>query len=182
MRQVKARTAVLLVRREFLPVARHCQVASCRRGYAFPFCKKEGWASMRAMIPNEPTSSDIDELLSFLPDFSSPGFRPALDDTLGSSDASGGLVTLGPEYVPVVIQFIEVAARDCWRDPDYLSKVVGTRVIDPNFVMSASLHEIKSILTWCARTEKFCEGHWGEMITAGIISNVLVRLKVLRSQ
>jgi hypothetical protein len=42
--------------------------------------------------------------------------------------------------------------------------------------------EIKTMLTFCLRGERFADGHWGEMIEAGHIRRLLERLLVIRSE
>ena len=45
---------------------------------------------------------------------------------------------------------------------------------------SASLAQIKTMLTFCVRGERFCDGHWGAMVSEGRIGAILHRLSKLR--
>jgi hypothetical protein len=47
-------------------------------------------------------------------------------------------------------------------------------------IASASLSEIRTMLTFCVRGERFCDGHWGAMIRQGRIAAILNRLEQLR--
>jgi hypothetical protein len=38
------------------------------------------------------------------------------------------------------------------------------------------------MLTFCVRGERFCDGHWAEMVKAGRIGAILRRLEQLRSK
>ena len=53
---------------------------------------------------------------------------------------------------------------------------------DEGRVKTASLSEIKSMLTFCVRGERFSDGHWGEMIEKGYIRRVLERLNEIKSE
>jgi hypothetical protein len=50
---------------------------------------------------------------------------------------------------------------------------------DADITKNSSLDQVKTMLTYCVRGERFCDGHWGEMIESGIIRNLLERLKEL---
>ncbi len=51
---------------------------------------------------------------------------------------------------------------------------------DQALVRRASISEIKTILTYCVRGERFSEGHWGAMIELGHVLRLLERLAELR--
>lgn len=91
-------------------------------------------------------------------------------------------MTPWPEYDPTVKEFFEMAGRECWADYEYASKDAGSTIVQPAKVATASLHEIKTMLTWCVRGERFSEGHWESVIEDGLLRRVLLRLKELRSQ
>ena len=50
---------------------------------------------------------------------------------------------------------------------------------DEEFVRSASLSQVKTMLTYCLRGERFADGHWGDMIERGYIRNILERIDQL---
>jgi len=47
---------------------------------------------------------------------------------------------------------------------------------DENFIKTADLSQIKTMLTFCVRGEKFRDGHWAAMIERGHIRRLLERL------
>jgi hypothetical protein len=50
---------------------------------------------------------------------------------------------------------------------------------DDKVIASADLSRIKIMLTFIVRGERFCDGHWGEMIRNGYVRILLERLKEL---
>ena len=108
------------------------------------------------------------------------GFKTVVLCGDGKKTDKGVVVMSWPKYEEAVIQFFSAAARECWSDSNYTSKNIGAMICDPEKVACATLQEIKSMLTWCVRGERFCDGHWGEIIEGGQVRNILQRLKELR--
>ena len=52
-------------------------------------------------------------------------------------------------------------------------------MIEPGKIEAASLAEIKTTLTYCVRLERFCEGHWIEVIESAVIKRILERLRII---
>jgi hypothetical protein len=75
-----------------------------------------------------------------------------------------------------------VAANECWRDYDYNPEDGYQMLQDENSVKMASLPQIKSMLTFCVRGERFSDGHWGEMIEKGYIRRLLERLNEIKAE
>ena len=123
-----------------------------------------------------PTRSDFDEILNYLPVLYADGFSATK-----RRSAEESLPTIAwPVYEPIVQQFFDIAAQACWTDSTYHPAEIGEVIRDPVRVAKASLDQIKSMLTWCVRGERFCDGHWGGVIEDGCIRNVLLRLQELR--
>ncbi len=51
---------------------------------------------------------------------------------------------------------------------------------DGEFIKIAPIKDIKTMLTYCVRGERFSDGHWAEMLRSGRIVAILKRLQVLR--
>jgi hypothetical protein len=51
---------------------------------------------------------------------------------------------------------------------------------DENRVKAASLDEIRIMLTFCVRGERFSAGHWATMIEKGYIRRLLERLNEIK--
>jgi hypothetical protein len=125
-----------------------------------------------------PTAQDYTELLSFLPRLTTPGFHPTRH-WHGGWKNDRTFVLPWPEYHAVVGEFVDAASRDCWLDPDYVPEIAGRMLEDHDLVASADLAQVKTMLTYCVRGERFCSGHWEEMIEAGHIERLLRRLSEL---
>jgi len=134
------------------------------------------------MKPSEPTVADFDKLLGYLPLLYADGLKP-IHRWGGGSKTDGGVFAMPcPVYEEIVVQFFEAVAGECWTDYEYISKRIGKVIRDPQRVARATLEEIKTMLTWCVRGERFCDGHWGNVIEEGYVRNVLLRLRELRPQ
>ena len=77
--------------------------------------------------------------------------------------------------------FFRKVAGD-WLDHEYNPEQAYQMLKDEQRVRVASLAEIKSMLTFCVRGERFSDGHWGEMIEKGFIRRLLERLNEIRSE
>lgn len=129
-----------------------------------------------------PTDKEFDELLAFLPLLYGNGFKAIRSWGGGNTSADGDYEMPWQEYDPAVKKFFELAGKECWADCEYATKDVGSTIVQQAKVATASLHEIKTLLTWCVRGERFSEGHWGSVIEDGLLRRVLLRLKELRPQ
>jgi len=134
------------------------------------------------MRKGTPTLQEIDELLAFVPQLTAEGFSP-IQEWGGSEKLPGGAITFPwPEYEDVVKEFFRAAGQDCWMDFDYVPEEAERMLEDEARVRRASLDEIKTMLTYCVRGERFGEGHWGAMIEQGHVRRLLERLREVRAQ
>ncbi|HKY55236.1 MAG TPA: DUF6508 domain-containing protein, partial [Anaerolineales bacterium] len=74
------------------------------------------------------------------------------------------------------------AARECWLDYGYSPEQASQMLRDETLIKSASLPQIKTMLTFCVRGERFSDGHWGSMIREGYIRRLLERLIEIKSE
>ena len=84
-----------------------------------------------------------------------------------------------PEYDETVVEFFRIAGAECWRDYDYRPEEAGRTLRDEGAVGSADLDQIKTLLTYCVRGERFGDGHWAAMIEGGHVRRLLERLEEL---
>ena len=124
-----------------------------------------------------PKSQEIEELVAFLPRLCDKGFSPVKKWHGGDEDQDGVSTMPYPEYDPIVKEFFRVASSECWTDPDYLAKSAGQILDDEDAVKVADLDQIKAMLTFCVRGERFFTGHWGAVIENGYIRRLLERLE-----
>lgn len=123
-----------------------------------------------------PTPQDIEELLAFLPVFRSPDFRPVAQVHDGRG-ADGARQFTWPEYKSEIVRFIQVTSKDCWQDRHYSPEAMAVMIADSQQVASATLDEVRSMLTYCVRGERFCDGYIGHMIESGRLAQILERLR-----
>jgi len=128
------------------------------------------------MTTQRPTAREIEQLVAYLPRLSAEGSTSIRKWGGGETDAKGRYVMPWPVYDPVVEALFEAAGKDCWNDSDYVPIEAGRLLEDESFVRRASLDEIRTMLTYCVRGERFSEGHWGAMIEQGHVRRLLERL------
>lgn len=130
------------------------------------------------MKDNEITIDDMDALLEFLPAFSVEGRE--FGRWVGGGTKDGVIRMPGLDYDEDVDEFFRLAAQDPWADRSYTSKDAGRMLGDDEFIARASLEEVKTMLTFAVRGEKFADGHRLAMLREGRIVALLRRLQVLR--
>ena len=85
-----------------------------------------------------------------------------------------------PRYHPDVTAFIKVASKPVWCDYDYIPLEAYGMLSDPERVANANLMQVKTMLTYIVRGERFSDGHWAAMIEHGYLCRLLKRLEKLR--
>lgn len=133
-------------------------------------------------MARNPTNAEFKELISYLPIFSEEGFEPIMEWSGGELLPGGARTFHWPIYREEVREFFSLAGKECWSDFKYAEKNVNALINKPGFIENADLDQLKTILTFCVRGERFCDGHWGSMIRQGVVQRLLVRLVELSSQ
>lgn len=85
-----------------------------------------------------------------------------------------------PIYHLDVIDFIAAASQETWSDFSYNPQEAWEMLQDHGLVSRATLSQIKTMLTYCVRGERFSDGHWAAMIEQGHIRRLLERLSAFR--
>jgi hypothetical protein len=133
------------------------------------------------MINNTEAIENIDALLKFLPEFSQTE-----NDFMTwhmAEPRSDGVGTLPyPKYSLIVDEFRQLVSQEFWCDYHYQMAEVGAMLSDETSIAIASLDQIKSMLTYFVRGERFCDGLQNRLIREGAIAAILRRLQVLRDQ
>jgi hypothetical protein len=129
-----------------------------------------------------PTAAEFERLLAFLPRLSAEGFAPIRRWGGGDKNANGAYVMPWPVYDEVVNELFEAAGQDCWMDFEYVPDQAGQLLLSEYGVRNATLDQLKTMLTYCVRGERFCDGHWGVMIEGGHVRRLLERLAELGTQ
>jgi hypothetical protein len=128
-----------------------------------------------------PTLEDIERLTAYLPRMYAEGFSPVVSWDGGEKLKDGSFTLPYPKYDPLVEEFFRFAGG-AWIDYAYNPEDAYQMMRDGARVQRASLAEIKCMLTFCVRGERFSDGHWGEMIDKGYIRRILERLNVIKSE
>jgi hypothetical protein len=126
-----------------------------------------------------PTTEEMQALVAYRPRLYGEGFEPVIRWNGGHQEKDGVIRLPWPEYNPVVEQFYREAARECWLDYEYRPEEAARMLGDEEFVRTASLAQVKTMLTFCVRGERFADGHWAEMIENGNIHRLLERIEAL---
>jgi hypothetical protein len=129
------------------------------------------------------TRAKIDELLRFLPLFDVSG-RDFFGQSAGGIKTADGeaITTSYPIYPDDVVEFYRLAGQPCWSDYGYEPRQAARMLADETLIRRATLDQIKTMLTYCVRGERFSDGHWGVMLESGKVVALLKRLRVLREQ
>lgn len=130
---------------------------------------------------NKINEKHIDDLLAFLPVFEKP-------DNLVKSGPRRKKIENGediyiitpPDYAPEVLEFFMRAGQPRWSDYKYNPHRCAKLIYNDEFIAGADLDEIKTLLTYCVRGERFSDGFWGKLIKDGVIVKILHRLEEIR--
>lgn len=93
--------------------------------------------------------------------------------------ADGTLSWPWPEYPAAMEEFVREASRDCWSDQYYDPNDSARMINDARFVATASLPQLRTMVTYFVRGEKFCDGHWAGMFRDGHVGRLIKRMREL---
>ena len=129
-----------------------------------------------------PTRAQVDQLLRYLPLFEVPD-RTFVERWAGGKETPDGAITVPyPVYPEDVLAFYQLAGQPCWSDYSYRPREAARMLADESAIRRATLTEIKTMLTYCVRGERFGDGHWAAMLESGKVVALLKRLRALRDQ
>jgi hypothetical protein len=126
-----------------------------------------------------PTRKDIEELTAYLPRLYAEGFTPVLHWNESEKRKDGSFSMPYPDYHPLVHEFFRLGGGP-WMDYEYNPENAYQLLKDEQAIKTASLPQVKSMLTYCVRGERFSDGHWEEMIEKGYIGRILERLNEIK--
>jgi hypothetical protein len=127
-----------------------------------------------------PPLQDIERLTAYLPRLYAEGFSPVIRWEGGEKLKDGSFTLPYPTYDPLVEEFFRLGAA--WIDYEYNPEQAYQMLKDEQAIKTASLIQIKSLLTFCVRGERFSDGHWAEMIEKGYIRRIPERLNEIKSE
>lgn len=131
----------------------------------------------------EPQADEWDgqALVAFLPRLYAPGFQPVTRWLGGDRRPDGSYTVPYPAYEPLVEEFIGAIRAGNWIDKRYSPEDAARIFATPGAVEGATLPEIRTLLTFIVRGERFSDGHWEAMIEGGNVRRGLERLAQLYS-
>jgi hypothetical protein len=119
------------------------------------------------------TVEKIDELLRFLPLFEKPN-RAFVEVWEGGEKSPEEAVTMPyPVYSADVKEFFRLAAQPCWSDNEYEPTAATAMLDDDETIRRATIEQVRTMLTYCARGERFCDGHWEGVLRSGKVVALL---------
>ncbi|MGB9090785.1 MAG: DUF6508 domain-containing protein [Pseudomonas farsensis] len=121
-----------------------------------------------------PGPAEVDELLGYLPLLYPGGVAIKASEVRGDNP--------WPLYVPLVQAFFAVLDRPCWTDVNYSIEAGNALRDDPQAIAHMDLAQLRGLLTYCKRGERFCDGHWAAMIEQGQVLAILRRLAQLHQK
>jgi hypothetical protein len=95
-------------------------------------------------------------------------------------NADGSISFPFPIYDEDVDEFFKRVGQRGWIDVGYKPEEAARMLADAEFIKQASLEQIKTMLTYCVRGERFCDGHRESLLSGGQIVALLKRLKAIR--
>lgn len=116
------------------------------------------------------TIEKIDQLLPFLLAFEEPNRKFIVE------------WSPYPVYAADVKEFVRLAGDSWWMDTSYQPQEAGQMLADDAVIQSASLDQIKTMLTFFVRGERFSDGHWGHWLENGRVQLLLRRLQTIRQE
>ena len=129
-----------------------------------------------------PTLQEIEALTAYLPRLYAEGFSPVKSWSGGEKRKDGSITMPYPDYDLLVEEFYRAISSGGWLDYQYNPEQAYRMIQDENLIKTASLSQIKTMLTFCVRGERFSDGHWAEMIEKGYIRQLLERLNVIKAE
>jgi hypothetical protein len=86
------------------------------------------------------------------------------------------------EYTDDVVAFFHIVGSpaSCWNDYNYVSNNGRDKIFDDTSITNATLDDIRAMLTYYIRSERFGDGSWLHLLESGRITAVLKRLAELR--
>ncbi len=128
-----------------------------------------------------PTLQEIETLTAYLPRLYAEGFSPATQWN-GGKQADGTFIMPYPDYDPLVEEFYRTISTGGWLDTGYNPDQAYQMIQNEDLIKNASLPQVRAMLTFCVRGERFSDGHWAEMIEKGYIRRLLERLNEIAEQ
>lgn len=127
------------------------------------------------VVPNQ---TQIEKAIAFLENFK----NPQQSFLVNQKDHRGLTLKHSFQYRKDVREFFILLQDSEWDYLDYLSPEIRDFIKHPQKIQFANLKQIKGILTYCRKGERYVEGHRNVMLKRGVVQEALKRLKNLNSE
>jgi hypothetical protein len=87
---------------------------------------------------------------------------------------------VSPPYAPEVAAFFSAIQDEGFCDPNYSPAAAAEMMAGRERIARADIDDLRSMLTWCLRSERFSEGAWHALLRDGKVFALLDRLRELR--
>lgn len=134
------------------------------------------------IIMNSDTEKKIDQLLHYLPLFSDKNFKWIESRSPREPDENGIYPFPSISYKEEVLTFFRILSDPFWLDRNYLNSNAREILNSEGKISQCTFEQIRALLTYCNRGERFCTGHWNTLFESGKITRILLRLKELKDQ
>ena len=131
------------------------------------------------MVSGKMTVEEVDQLFRFLP-WLAAHEGSFVERWAGGQQRDGAHEFPRPVYLPEVREFFELAAHCCGPGAGYDPGVAHAMLQSDAAIARAGVRDIMSMLTYCVRGERFCDGHWDVVLRSGQVTKLLCRLRELR--
>ena len=84
-----------------------------------------------------------------------------------------------PIYTNQLERFFSLLSAEAWSLSDYDPVLIGDQIGDQAYIETADWERLKGICTYCFQGEKFCDGHWGNLVEDGVIAALVKRIEEL---
>jgi O-acetyl-ADP-ribose deacetylase len=139
--------------------------------------------STAATGDDELTLDDLEAVAGLLPDLIRVEARPSVQRG-GDRRPDGSIQMPYEDHAPEVSRVVDaIYRRHLVIDFDWGAwQPQAQRLLDPAAVATATLDQVRRLLTLHVRKERFCEGHLAQVIGSGHVSALLGRLGVLAAE
>ncbi|HZP81518.1 MAG TPA: DUF6508 domain-containing protein [Chthonomonadaceae bacterium] len=122
-----------------------------------------------------------DELLQFQPLLEQCNGRYIVKWGGGQKLDNGAIQWSYPIYDESVSNFFHCAGHSYWSDCRYKPEEAERMLKDKELICTATIGQFRTMLTYCVRGERFCEGHWATMLENGKVQALLYRLQQMKT-
>lgn len=84
-----------------------------------------------------------------------------------------------PEYPAAITDFVQEASNKHWADSQYDPSATKRMINDERLIEGATLQQLRTMITYVVRGEKFCDGHWAGMFRDGYVGRLIKRMREL---